>query len=122
LQAASATFKSRTFTRMPELTTRSAMAALAAMLWLATSAALAEDQGKIGAGERVYNTYCQPCHGEDLVSTGQIFDLRRLKPEDRPRFDNSVRNGKNQMPPWRDLLNDQQIDAIWAYIRSVVDR
>jgi mono/diheme cytochrome c family protein len=84
--------------------------------------ACAQDQAKIAAGERVYNSYCQPCHGEELVSTGQFFDLRRLKPEERPRFDNSVRNGKNQMPPWRNVLNDQQIDAIWAYIRSIADR
>jgi mono/diheme cytochrome c family protein len=98
--------------------------AFAAVLSLLAGEALTQDQdkAKIAAGEMTYNTYCQVCHGEELVNTGQNFDLRRLKPDDRPRFDNSVRNGKNQMPPWRDALNDQQIDAIWAYIRSVADR
>jgi len=95
---------------------------LAVVLSLAAVAAWAQDKIKIEAGEKVYSTYCQVCHGDDLVSTGQVFDLRRLKPDDRGRFDNSVRNGKNQMPPWKDVLKDQQIDAIWAYIRSVADR
>jgi mono/diheme cytochrome c family protein len=26
------------------------------------------------------------------------------------------------MPPWRGALDMAQIDAIWAYIRSIVDR
>jgi mono/diheme cytochrome c family protein len=37
---------------------------------------------------------------------------------DRPRFENSVRNGKNQMPPWRDVLSEADIDAVWIYIRA----
>jgi mono/diheme cytochrome c family protein len=35
---------------------------------------------------------------------------------------NSVLNGKNTMPPWRGVLDTEQIDAIWAYIRANVDR
>ena len=73
---------------------------------------------KIAAGETVYNTYCQVCHGDGLVSTGQTFDLRRLTANDRARFDNSVRNGKNQMPPWKDVLSNEEIDRLWAYIRA----
>jgi mono/diheme cytochrome c family protein len=78
----------------------------------------AQDKAKIEAGENVYNTNCQICHGEQLVSTGQTFDLRRLKDNDRPRFDNSVRNGKNQMPPWKGVLTDEEIDQVWNYIRA----
>jgi cytochrome c55X len=30
-----------------------------------------------------------------------------------------VKNGKNgKMPPWGDLLNDDQIGALWAYVSS----
>jgi mono/diheme cytochrome c family protein len=78
----------------------------------------APDQAKIDAGETVYNTRCAVCHGDDLVNTGQTFDLRRLKADERPRFDNSVRNGKNQMPPWRGVLSDDDIDQLWHYIRA----
>ena len=86
------------------------------------SAAVAEDaapdQDKIDAGETVYNMRCAVCHGDDLVNTGQTFDLRKLKADERPRFDNSVRNGKNQMPPWKGVLSDDDIDNLWHYIRA----
>jgi mono/diheme cytochrome c family protein len=78
----------------------------------------AQDKAKIAAGENVYRLNCSPCHGDDLVNTGQTFDLRRLTASDRARFDNSVRKGKNQMPPWKDVLSDDQIDQIWHYIRA----
>jgi mono/diheme cytochrome c family protein len=84
----------------------------------AAAAQDASDQAKITAGETVYNTYCSTCHGDDLVNTGQTFDLRRLQADERPRFENSVRNGKNQMPPWKGVLSDQQIDQLWHYIRT----
>ena len=76
------------------------------------------DKAKVAAGEIVYNTNCAICHGDALVNTGQTFDLRRLKANERPRFDNSVRNGKNQMPPWKGVLSDQDIDQLWNYIRA----
>jgi mono/diheme cytochrome c family protein len=78
----------------------------------------AQDKAKIEAGENVYNTNCQICHGDQLVSTGQTFDLRRLKDNDRARFDYSVRNGKSQMPPWKGVLTDEEIDQVWNYIRA----
>jgi mono/diheme cytochrome c family protein len=80
--------------------------------------AAAADTAKVEAGENVYNTYCQVCHGDRLVSTGQIFDLRQLTGSDRARFDNAVRNGKNQMPPWKGVLSDEEIDQVWQYIRA----
>ena len=76
------------------------------------------DQAAIEAGETVYNNYCQNCHGDRLVSTGQTFDLRRLTASDRARFENSVRNGKNQMPPWKDVLSAEEIGQLWAYVRA----
>jgi mono/diheme cytochrome c family protein len=94
----------------------------AAMAVLLTHAAAAQDQAKIEAGEQVYNAFCSPCHGDGLVSSGQTFDLRRLTAADRVRFDNSVLNGKNQMPPWKGALSDEQIDQIWHYVRATVDR
>jgi len=95
--------------------------ALALLLFrpaFAQDAPSAEDKAKIAAGETVYNTNCAICHGDELVNTGQTFDLRKLKSDERPRFDNSVRNGKNQMPPWKGVLSDENIDALWHYIRA----
>jgi mono/diheme cytochrome c family protein len=94
-----------------------AIVVLSAALCPVTKAS-AQDTAKIEAGENVFNTNCAVCHGDQLVSTGQTFDLRRLKDNERARFDNSVRNGKNQMPPWRGVLTDEEIDQVWNYIRA----
>jgi mono/diheme cytochrome c family protein len=78
----------------------------------------------IEKGAIIYQDYCSSCHGEELRNTsgGVTFDLRRLRPQDHDRFVNSVLNGKTQMPPWRGVLDMQQIESIWAYIRANVDR
>jgi mono/diheme cytochrome c family protein len=96
--------------------------AIAAALTLLPAAAAAQDQAKAAEGEQVYHTYCATCHGEKLVSSGQTFDLRRLTAADRPRFENSVLNGKNQMPPWKGALSEAEIDQIWHYIRARNDQ
>jgi mono/diheme cytochrome c family protein len=78
----------------------------------------------VAKGAAVYQDYCSTCHGEELRNTsgGVTFDLRRLRPQDHDRFVSSVLNGKAQMPPWRGVLDNQQIEAIWAYIRATVDK
>jgi mono/diheme cytochrome c family protein len=79
---------------------------------------------KVAAGATVYADYCSNCHGEQLQNTsgGVTFDLRRLRPDERSRFVNSVLNGKSQMPPWRGVLSLEQIEFLWTYIRANVDR
>ena len=93
-------------------------ALLSLMTHLLAQDAAAVDKAKVEAGENVYSTYCQVCHGDRLVSTGQIFDLRQLTGDDHARFGNAVRNGKNQMPPWTGVLSDEEIDQVWHYIRA----
>ena len=85
---------------------------------LSMRSGFAQDSKKIQAGESVYSNYCSTCHGEKLVSSGQTFDLRRLRAEDRARFENSVNNGKGQMPPWKGVLTNEEIDQLWHYIRA----
>ncbi len=80
--------------------------------------AQAQDKAKVAAGEGIYNSYCSTCHGDNLVSSGQTFDLRRLKAADRSRFEQSVISGKGQMPPWKGVLSNEQIEQIWSYIRA----
>jgi mono/diheme cytochrome c family protein len=95
--------------------------ALLVALWCAPAAVADDavpDQTKIDAGETVYNTRCAICHGDDMVNTGQTFDLRKLKADERPRFEHSVLNGKNQMPPWKGVLSETDIDNLWHYIRA----
>ncbi|OGI67088.1 MAG: hypothetical protein A2W18_06735 [Candidatus Muproteobacteria bacterium RBG_16_60_9] len=62
---------------------------------------------------------CSRCHGVRLVNpAGYTFDLRRFPPDQRERFSQSVANGKGNMPAWGDLLKLDQIDALWAYVKT----
>lgn len=75
-------------------------------------------QDKVEAGAEVYATNCASCHGERMMSTGAAFDLRKLGADERARFDESVTEGKGQMPAWGGILSDEEFDQLWAYIRS----
>jgi len=79
---------------------------------------------QVTTGERIYSDYCSNCHGQGLRNTsgGVTFDLRRLRPEDHDRFVGSVLDGKRQMPPWRGVLDADQVESIWAFIRATLDR
>jgi mono/diheme cytochrome c family protein len=85
------------------------------------SAALAQDRAKVAAGAEVYATHCAACHGERLRATGAGFDLLKLRPHERERFDKAVNDGKGQMPPWGGVLSTEEIDQLWAYVRSRAD-
>ena len=95
---------------------------LFALASIASECAWAAD--KIEAGATIYGNYCSNCHGDELRNTsgGATFDLTRLRAADRDRFVNSVLNGKSQMPPWRGVLDMEQIESIWSFIRATVDR
>jgi len=71
------------------------------------------------SGEMLYSMYCSPCHGDGLVNTtNQAYDLRKLTANDRARFENSVLTGKNRMPPWKGVLDNDQIERLWRYVRE----
>jgi mono/diheme cytochrome c family protein len=85
---------------------------------------LLADESAVAKGERTYENYCATCHGEQLQnnSAGLTFDLRRLRPDEHARFVDSVQNGKNKMPPWKGVLDDIQIEQLWAYIQASISR
>jgi len=96
-----------------------ALLALAVMLH-ASSASLCAEADLIEQGRDLYAETCATCHGRDMVNTGTLaFDLRKFPKDDFARFRDSVFNGKNEvMPAWRDKLDDNDIAALWAYVRS----
>jgi len=76
-------------------------------------------QAEFAKGEALFDQICSHCHGPHMVNPGNIsFDLRKFPHDDRARFFNSVRNGKNSMPPWKDILKSDEIEALWAYVRT----
>jgi mono/diheme cytochrome c family protein len=70
-------------------------------------------------GSHLFAQICSHCHGPQMVNPGTTsFDLRKFPHDDRERFFNSVRNGKKAMPPWKDVLHSDEIEAVWAYVRT----
>jgi mono/diheme cytochrome c family protein len=80
---------------------------------------LSVDQAQIDQGKVTFAQKCSHCHGFNMVNAGTIApDLRRF-PDDRERFFTTVKLGKNgKMPPWGDLLSDDQLAGLWTYISS----
>ena len=70
---------------------------------------------QIGQGAETFAVYCMPCHGERM-SNPEFFNLKTFPPDQRSRFINSVTNGKNAMPPWRNVLKPEDIEALWSYV------
>ena len=80
--------------------------------------ATAQDRAMIEAGEQVYEEHCANCHGVKLRSTGAIPDLKEQKADGRARFDQMVMAGRGQMPAWQGIIGRDELDQLWAYIRS----
>src|ERR1700681_279510 len=77
------------------------------------------DQAQIDQGKITFAQKCSHCHGPNMVNAGTITPDLRQFPDDRPRFVTTVKSGKNnRMPPWRDLLSDDEIADLWAYVSS----
>jgi len=92
---------------------------LASFLAAFALAHAAAEESPVGRGQRIYEKNCSNCHGDDLQNNSSIaFDLRRLKADEHARFVDSVLHGKKAMPSWRGTLTMEQIENLWAYVRS----
>ncbi len=98
----------------------SRLPAVIASLLLAGAAASAEDfpPERIKAGAAIFSRNCSPCHGSRMQNPEAAFDLRTFPPDEHERFVSSVTHGKNQMPPWGDLLDAGDIESLWAYVMA----
>ena len=71
--------------------------------------AVTPDQVK--AGSEIYARNCATCHGNRMKNPEWAIDLATIPKDDRSRFIQSVTNGKNNMPPWGDVLKPEEIAA-----------
>jgi mono/diheme cytochrome c family protein len=77
------------------------------------------DQAQVDQGKVTYAQKCSHCHGPNMVNSGTITPDLRAFPDDRTRFVTTVKQGKNgKMPPWGDILSEQEIADIWAYVST----
>ena len=83
----------------------------------AGSAASSDAAAELKKGARSYRKRCARCHGVNMVNPGPgMFDLRTFPRDDKPRFVDAVMNGKNAMPSWRDVLDEEDVDILWLYV------
>ena len=79
------------------------------------------------AGEAVYKSKCQMCHGATGAADTPTAKAMKVKPlsdpaiqklSDQQMFD-STKDGKGKMPAYKDKLTDQQIKDAVTYYRSL---
>ena len=117
---------------------RSAIAvpAIAALLWLAAPAALAQDTKhnpsentlstgfafSEASGEELYANACQGCHmpdGKGATGAGTYPSLASDKALEAPGYPLSVVvNGQHGMPPVGIMMSDEQVAAVVNYVRT----
>jgi mono/diheme cytochrome c family protein len=77
------------------------------------------DQATIDKGKVTYAQKCSHCHGPNMVNSGTVTPDLRAFPDDRTRFVTTVKQGKNgRMPPWADILSEEEIANVWAFVAS----
>jgi len=75
----------------------------------------------------LYKTSCAQCHGatgEADTPAAKVFNARSLKSPEVLKMSDAemlalIRNGKEKMPAWVDVLTDDQIKDVIAYIRAM---
>ena len=107
---------------------------LAGFGWPAASAAQGAPRGpKLGPveyeGWRQYSTHCARCHGQDVLGNPVAADLLKSAAPGGPvaehdAFVQVVKVGRPSrgMPGFGSVLTDEQIDAIYAYVKGRADR
>ena len=91
---------------------------VAALLLVGAPAASGQEftSEQLRAGAEIFERNCAPCHGPRMQDPESAFDLRKFPRNQHDRFVNSVAHGKNQMPPWGDMLKSEEIEELWAYV------
>ncbi|MFL5093097.1 MAG: c-type cytochrome [Xanthobacteraceae bacterium] len=71
---------------------------------------------QVQTGGNLFARHCATCHGTRMRNPQWAIDLRTFPRDAHGRFVDAVANGKRNMPPWDDVLNPEEIEALWAYV------
>lgn len=99
------------------------LAACGLGLALAGASALAQDSGvtqfppeQVKRGADIFARSCATCHGARMANPPWAIDLRTFPRDEHARLVDSVTNGIRNMPPWGDLFEPDDIEALSAYV------
>ena len=96
-----------------------AAVAVLTIAMVATVRAADEPKTQLDHGKTTYAEKCSHCHGPGMMNSGTITPDLRAFPDDKARFFTTVKQGKNnKMPPWGDILSEDEISDLWAYVSS----
>ena len=73
------------------------------------------------AGSNIYVQHCANCHGGDgrgVIAGTPSFRGGALMMRSDSELKQTILSGKNLMPAFRGLIDDQQIDDVVTYIRT----
>jgi cytochrome c6 len=87
---------------------------------VALLAALPAQALDLARGQRLFNMHCAACHGINgmpVVPNAPSFAMRERLEQPDFMLMQSVKIGKNTMPPFLGILQDQEIADILQYIR-----
>jgi mono/diheme cytochrome c family protein len=75
-------------------------------------------------GAQLYNQYCGACHNEGKrgPSLAGVFSRRELPsgtPANDARVKETIKMGRAMMPAFSNVLADDQVDAIVAYLHTI---
>jgi mono/diheme cytochrome c family protein len=81
-------------------------------------------------GASTYKTSCAQCHGatgEADTPAGKEFNARSLKSPEVLKMSDAemlelTKRGKGKMPAWEDILTDDQLKGVIAYIHTLQKR
>lgn len=73
------------------------------------------------SGSNIYTQHCVSCHGGDgrgAIAGTPSFRGGRLMTRSTSELIETVKSGRNLMPSFRGILDEQQIDDVITYIRT----
>ena len=70
------------------------------------------------SAKRSTSSTASPATARSCAAPARIPDLRDLGANDREKFDKMVMEGRGQMPAWQGIVSPQELDQLWAYVRS----
>jgi mono/diheme cytochrome c family protein len=82
-----------------------------------TTTATETGAGQAASGAELFSKNCQSCHGAEGAGGHVGPDLQKSSvAENLAQVEEQVRNGGGGMPPFADVLSDQEIDTVAQYV------